>query len=179
MSVRLALLVGAALVCGGCKVSSDIGKTCVLVRKATAEEQKAEPDKEPFRYIMESQLTAGQDFISFGSVECEDLVCVRDADYDPQLEATADRTKVAATGYCSKPCVADTDNNALTTDACAVTSDEALPSVKASMTCRAMLLDQQALDALRAADRTTYRTYFGDNTSPFFCAVSKPTSTTP
>ena len=79
MSARLALLVGAALLSGGCKVTSDIGKPCVLVRKAT----QAEKDADGCRYqeILEGELQAGQDFISFGSVECEDLVCVRDADF--------------------------------------------------------------------------------------------------
>ena len=33
MSARLALLMGAALLCGGCEVPSDIGKPCVLVKK--------------------------------------------------------------------------------------------------------------------------------------------------
>ena len=179
MSARLALLVGAALVCGGCKVSSDIGKPCVLVRKATDAEQAAAPDGEPFRYIMESQLTAGQDFISFGSVECEDLVCVWDANYDPKLteEQKKDLSKVAATGYCSTPCVESADT--ALGDACAVTTTEAQAEVKERMTCRPMLLDQQALDALRSADRARYRSYFGDNTSPAFCAAAKPETTTP
>jgi hypothetical protein len=177
MSARLALLVGAALVCGGCKVSSDIGKPCVLVRKATDAEQEAEPNGEPFRYIMESQLSAGQDFISFGSVECEDLVCVRDADFDPKLAATADKAKTPATGYCSTPCVQGADTTL--GNSCAVTTTEAQAEVKERMTCRPMLLDQQALDALRSADRTTYRSYFGDNTSPAFCAAAKPETTTP
>jgi hypothetical protein len=179
MSARLALLVGAALVCGGCEVSSDIGKPCVLVRKATKAELDAEPGSEPFRFIMESQLTQGLDFISFGSVQCEDLVCVRDANYDPKLtdEEKKDLSKVAATGYCSKPCVENSDT-ALTNN-CAVTTSEALPEVKERMACRPMLLDQQALDALRANDRATYRAYFGDNTSPAFCAVTPPATTTP
>jgi hypothetical protein len=177
MSSRLALLVGAALMCGGCAVSSDIGKTCVLVRKATKAEQEAEPTREPSRNIMESQLTPGQDFISFGSVECEDLVCVRDAHFDPKLAAGTDLTKVAATGYCSKPCLEDT----LTTNNCAVTSSEALAEVKDRMACRPLLLDQQALDALRTsenpADRALYSQLFGDNTSPSFCAATPPATT--
>ncbi len=177
MSARLALLVGAALVCGGCEVSSDIGKPCVLVRKATDAEQAAAPDGEPFRYMMESQLTAGQDFISFGSVECEDLVCVRDADFDPKLAPNADKATTAATGYCSKACVEDADT--ALSNSCAVTTTEAQPEVKERMTCRPMLLDQQALDALRSADRAKYRSYFGDNTSPAFCAAAKPETTTP
>ena len=81
MSARLALLVGAALLSGGCEVASDIGKSCVLVRKATDTEKAA--DGLPYEDILESELQTGQDFISFGSVECEDLVCVRDASFIP------------------------------------------------------------------------------------------------
>jgi hypothetical protein len=181
MSARLALLVGAALVCGGCKVTSDIGKECVLVRKATAEEQAKENNPAPSRYIMESQITKGQDFISFGTVECEDLVCVRDANYVPTVdEADKDKppSEIAAKGYCSKPCVQD--DTALT-DACAVTDTGVQAEVKERMTCRPLLLDQLALDALRTSDkpedRATYRSLFGDNTSPAFCAAAKPTTT--
>ena len=181
MSARLALLVGAALVCGGCEVSSDIGKPCVLVRKATDAEQAAAPDGEPFRYIMENQLTKGQDFISFGSVECEDLVCVRDADYVPTLDEEEKKkplSEIPATGYCSKPCVQD---DAALTESCAVTDKGVQAEVKERMTCRPLLLDQQALDALRTSDkpedRATYRSLFGDNTSPAFCAAAKATTT--
>lgn len=171
MSARLALLVGAALLCGGCEVASDIGKPCVLVRKATAQEQQAEPDREPFRVIMENQLQAGQDFISFGSVECEDLVCVRDAAFDPKLAADADLAKEAAKGYCSKACVPP--DNAQLQNPCAVNHPGADAQVKETMSCRPLLLDQKALDDLRANDPVTYRATFGDNASPNFCA-SKP-----
>jgi hypothetical protein len=171
MSARLALLMGAVLLCGGCEVSSDVGKPCVLVRKATQTEKQQQPELGETRSIMESQLKAGQDFISFGSVECEDLVCVRDANYDPNLAAEADLTKVAAKGYCSKACVVDPLQNS-----CPVTTSDAEPGVASRMSCRALLLDQQALDDLRRDDPATYRATFGDNNSPYFCAGSKPTS---
>jgi hypothetical protein len=172
MSARLALLVGAALLCGGCQVSSDIGKSCVLVRKATATELQEHPELGNTRSIMESELHSGEDFISFGSVECEDLVCVRDAGYKPELAADADPTKVAATGYCSKACVADPALNS-----CAVTSSEVEASLKERMTCRALLLDQKALDDLRANDPAAYHAMFGENNSPYFCAGALPAPT--
>lgn len=43
------------------------------------------------------------------------------------------------------------------------------------MTCRALLLDQETLEALRAADENAYRQTFGENNSPFFCAGAPPT----
>lgn len=173
MSARLALLVGAALLSGGCEVASDIGKSCVLVRKATEAEITAEPDREPFREILEGELQAGQDFISFGTVECEDLVCVRDAAFKPNLDdvAEADRPKTPAKGYCSKACVPPDEADLL--NPCAVNHPDAEEQVKESMSCRPLLLDQKALDDLRATNEALYEATFGDTASPNFCA-SKP-----
>jgi len=168
MSARLALLVGAALLSGGCEVASDIGKTCVLVRKATEAEQKA--DGLPYQEILEGELQAGQDFISFGSVECEDLVCVRDAAFQPDLSdvAEADRPTTPAKGYCSKACVPP--DNAELLNPCAVNHPEAEEQVKETMSCRPLLLDQKALDDLRASNEELYENTFGDTASPNFCA---------
>jgi hypothetical protein len=154
MSSRLALLLSAVLLCGGCKVNSDIGKRCLLVKKST------DPNKES-DFVVERDLVAGQDFISFGSLDCEDLVCVKDADMP--IEKAEDTDYVL--GYCSKACVPDE-----LVDPCAVTDPDALASVKDRMSCRALLLDQQALDDLRQSDPATYRATFGDNNSPYFCA---------
>lgn len=159
MSSRLALLVSAVLLCGGCKVTSDIGKPCLLVKKGTTS-GSSDP-------VLEGDLTPGQDFISFGSLDCEDLVCVKDADMPT---TTAPNGQVY--GYCSKACVADTPNT------CAVTDSDADPTVKDRMSCRALLLDQKALDDLRRSDPVTYRSTFGDNNSPYFCAGNPTNSGT-
>ncbi|HEX8438168.1 adventurous gliding motility lipoprotein CglC [Archangium sp.] len=169
MSARLALLVGAALVLGGCEIKSDIGKSCVLVRKATDQELKDHPELGKTRDIMESELREGQDFISFGSVECEDLICVRDGGFEPGLAAGTDLTKTAAKGYCSKACL----DGALQNN-CAVTDPAAVESVKDRMACRALLLDQKALEDLKASDPAAYSATFGDNNSPSFCAAESP-----
>jgi len=161
MSLRAAFLVSTALLLGGCKVSSEIGKPCTLVRKALPEENS--PTKT--MPVLESEVADRQDFISFGSLECEDLICVRDQDYPRArtAEGEVDLT-AAAMGYCSKPCV-DGSN------ACEVkdTSDVE-PNLPGRMTCRSLLLDQDTLDALRSADEDFYRRTFGENNSPFFCA---------
>lgn len=156
MSARLALLLGVALWCGGCQVSSDIGKPCVLVKRSTSG-AKYDP-------VTVSDIQVDQDFISFGSLECEDLVCVRDAYSD--IKTAEDNVSVL--GYCSKACVAGTAGT------CTVNNPQADPTVKANMSCRALLLDQKALDDLRASDPTGYRETFGDNASPYFCASSTP-----
>ena len=156
MSARLALLVGAALWCGACQVSSDIGKPCVLVKRSTSG-AKYDP-------VVQADITSDQDFISFGSLECEDLVCVRDA--RSEIKLAEDGNSVL--GYCSKACVAEAQGT------CTVNNSAADPTVKANMSCRALLLDQPTLDALRAKDPVGYRQTFGDNASPYFCASSTP-----
>jgi hypothetical protein len=177
MSARLALLVGAALLSGGCEVASDIGKSCVLVRKATQAEIDAEPNREHFREILEGELQAGQDFISFGTVECEDLVCVRDAAFQPTFDpelTEEQRKQVAAKGYCSVACVPPDETELL--NPCAVNHPQAEEQVKETMSCRPLLLDQKALDDLRASNEELYENTFGDTASPNFCASKPATS---
>jgi len=157
MSSRLALLVSAALLCGGCKVTSDIGKPCLLVKRGATGNTSVP--------VTTADLSKGQDFVSFGALDCEDLVCVLDANTPVQ---TADNGQVK--GYCSKACVAETPNT------CAVTDPEASEAVRNSMACRPLLLDQKALEDLKASDPATYRATFGDNTSPYFCAAQPPSN---
>lgn len=114
---------------------------------------------------MEREIAAQQDFISFGSVNCEDLICVRDQDYPRALNEDGSLNENApAMGYCSKPCVEGGSS-------CEVTdTDDVNPDLPRRMSCRPMLLDQDTLDALRSADEAFYRRTFGENNSPFFCA---------
>lgn len=163
MSVRTALLMSATLMLGGCAVSSEIGKECTLVRKATAEEEQLHGRK--FMAILESEVAPRQDFISFGSIECEDLVCVRDEDFPRAVDENGEVIPTAeAKGYCSKACVEGSN-------ACEVTDTSGVqPDLPGRMTCRALLLDQETLEALRASDEDFYRRTFGENNSPYFCA---------
>ncbi|WP_241759527.1 adventurous gliding motility lipoprotein CglC [Pyxidicoccus parkwayensis] len=163
MSVRTALLMSAALFLGGCEVSSQIGKECTLVRKATPEE-KAQTDHDTMP-ILEKEVAPRQDFISFGAVECEDLICVRDKDFPRATNEDGTINQNApALGYCSKECVEGSK-------ACEVKDTSGVQAdLPARMSCRALLLDQDTLDALRSADEAFYRRTFGENNSPFFCA---------
>ncbi|MCP3141320.1 adventurous gliding motility lipoprotein CglC [Pyxidicoccus xibeiensis] len=170
MSVRTALLMSASLLLGGCEVASEIGKECTLVRKATAEEEVTFGKK--FRPILQGEVAPNQDVISFGSIECEDLVCVRDADVpfemmqnpeDPEGPQIINRG-AEAKGYCSKECVEGSN-------ACEVKDTSGvLEGLPQRMTCRSLLLDQDTLEALRSSDEAFYRRTFGENNSPFFCA---------
>jgi hypothetical protein len=170
MSVRTTLLISAALLLGGCEVSSQIGKPCNLVRKATPEEK--EQLGQDTVAILEKEIAPNQDFISFGSVQCEDLICVRDAAFPRATNEDGTINQNApAQGYCSKECVEGSS-------ACEVkdTSD-VQKDLPGRMSCRALLLDQDTLEALRSADEAFYRRTFGENNSPFFCAGAPVAST--
>jgi hypothetical protein len=155
MSARLALLFGAVLLCGGCTVPSDVGKPCVLVKKNASGDGAVPATTNEVKY--------DQDFISFGSVECEDLVCVRSA--NTRIETSGTGESVTVLGYCSKPC------NLNTAD-CNSTHPDTTQEIKAGMGCRALLLDQQTLSALKLADPAAYEAIFGKNESPNYCASS-------
>ena len=85
---------------------------------------------------------ANQDIISFGGTDCSTRICVRDAQF---RQAAGDGP---ALGYCSMAC----------------------GPCPEGMTCRALLLDEQTLRALKAADPERYRAVFGEATRPYFCA---------
>ncbi|RKH37976.1 adventurous gliding motility lipoprotein CglC [Corallococcus sicarius] len=161
MFVRSALFMSAVLLLGGCEVTTELGKPCGLVRKAT--DTEAQTFGRDFMPIYEKDIAADQDFISFGSLDCEELVCVRDAD-SPRSDNPADE----ALGYCSDACVQGS-----TTD-CEVTNSDAVEGIKERMTCRPLLLDQATLEAIKVADEGFYRRTFGENNSPYFCAGATP-----
>ena len=159
MSPRLALLATTALLFIGCKVDSDIGVPCVLVKK--------NPDggTTPAN-VEERDLSPGQDFISFGSVECDRFICVRDRAYVGTGDAgTGDAGTRAVYGYCSRPCV-ETQATACEVTNPAVTD----PSLKGRMGCRPLLLDQEVLDQLKEREPALYEQTFGENASSHFCA---------
>ena len=137
----------------GCKPPpSDVGTgPCFLVKK--------NPDggTTPTRVTM-GEVTAGKDFISFGSTECDDYVCVRDKDMP-----RAGDPSTYATGYCSHPCVPANSTG------CAA-SREAAQFDPRSLTCRPMLLDPDTIAALCKVDPAKCEEVFGPNRSPYFCA---------
>jgi hypothetical protein len=164
MSARLALLLmGTALLCGGCEVPSDTGKPCGLVKK-----DPNDPTGQGAIPITPNDIRINQDFISFGAVECENLACVRTAGTELQTSGEGDAIQVL--GYCSTPC-----NVGSATD-CTVTSPQTAEDVKATLACRPLLLDELALADLKKNDPDTYRGIFGENESANFCASSARTT---
>ena len=157
MSLRssLAALSLCLAAVSGCKAQTDLNSECVLVKKDPS-------DTTGKRSVAitagELRANANRDVISFGATECEDLVCVREA--GAALPA-ADAEPVK--GRCSASCAGP--------DAACRSYDESLDKDPATaLVCRKLLLDESVLAAMRQADEATYRKYFGDNSSPYFCA---------
>jgi hypothetical protein len=162
MTPRLPILLSAVLLASGCSVTTQLGAECVLVRKATEAEEAATGKKAIS--IKESELIPGQDYVSFGALDCDELelTCVRDANH-PRSSETGDAD---ATGYCSQACVEGSAT-------CEVLGDNVAPGVQdRPMTCRSLALDQAPLENLKRTDPVAYRQTFGENSSAFFCAAA-------
>lgn len=135
----------------GCRASSQLGEDCAMVKR--------DPNVDGGRlYVTNGELKAGasKDFISFGSTDCDDLICVRDSFYAP-ADGGGLNPNETARGYCSRSCIAGT------------------PCVSSAgrMQCRPLLLDEETLRALcngSEADRAKCKAYLGSSSSPDFCA---------
>jgi hypothetical protein len=139
----------------GCRVATDLGRPCTLVKK--------NPDGGSGSVgILESDLPPNKDFISFGATECEDLVCVRDA-----AVPRSGIPNATATGYCSRACVPNVTNGCPASNP----DDDKDPNKKLS--CRALLLDEQTLGAICSTRPDTCQS-IGDTRSPYFCARAIP-----
>ena len=144
--------VAAAASFGACTASNPIGGECGLVKKSTVDGGIAQA-------ILEREIQAGlqKDFISFGSLDCEDFICTRDPNF-----ARNSNPDAPAKGYCTKPCANDTGCK---------TGDPNIDNVASKkLICRALLLDEATLGAICAANPADCKTYFGGATSPYFCA---------
>lgn len=156
MSRTFASLALLLLVTVGCKVQTDLGTPCRMWKRA--------PDggRDP---LLEGQIKAGRDFIAFGSVDCEDLVCVRDKNYVPD-GGMADQAK----GYCSKPCVQSES-------ACPPADDADLKVPSRKLYCRPLLLDSETLSLIcdnPDGGAAKCLEAFGNTSSPDFCVRGSP-----
>ena len=141
-----------------CRSSNDLGSPCTLV-KLSADGGRAPVTNADLR----TGTASNNDFISLGSVDCEELVCVREgtvaitgSDADP------------ATGFCTRRCLTTNSQDCLSADQ-QVNRD---PSTQFS--CRQLLLDQQTLNAI-CSDPVVCRQSFGNARSPYYCAHSPST----
>jgi hypothetical protein len=156
----LVLSVSAVLVSlVACKTSTDLGKPdCHLLKKG--------PDAGPVNVTI-AELSAGKDFLSFGSVECEDLVCVLDAKgVSVALAAATSNPSVLndpALGYCSHACAQGSSSS------CTPQFDDQQQDPALAMSCRQLVLDADTIAEI-CKDPVKCQQYFDNNRSPFFCA---------
>ena len=149
----------ASLSMMACKADTDLGKPgCSLL--------KALPDGGPTNVIV-GELSAGKDFLSFGSVECEDLICVADQDRVASLLAQATSNPAVlndpATGYCSHACAQGN------TTGCTPQYQDLQDDPSLVMSCRALVLDNDTIAAI-CKDPVKCQEYFNNSRSAFFCA---------
>jgi len=155
----LLIVVAVALSMMACKADTDLGKPdCHLL--------KALPDGGATNVIV-AELSAGKDFLSFGAVECEDLICVLDVNGVAQVlaQATANPDVLAdpATGYCSHSCA---QGNAT---GCTPQYQDLQNDPSMIMACRALVLDDDTIAEI-CKDPVKCQEYFNNSRSAFFCA---------
>lgn len=155
----LLIVVAVALSMMACKADTDLGKPgCHLL--------KALPDGGATNVIV-AELSAGKDFLSFGAVECEDLICVLDVDGVAQVLAQATSVPAVlaepATGYCSHSCAQGN------TTGCTPQYQDLQNDPSMIMACRALVLDNDTIAEI-CKDPVKCQEYFNNSRSAFFCA---------
>lgn len=140
-------LVVLAVLAVACRPVTDLNSRCVLVKR--------NPDGGTPVPLREGEVRSAQgqnkDFIAVGSLDCEDLVCVRDSLFSS--DASADSP---AEGYCSRGCVSGQECPSF---------DPALDKSARALSCRALLLSAETLAALGRGDAGFSGIY-----DPYFCA---------
>ena len=157
MFARSLLFTLVLLTLNASRAPSDLGAPCVMYKQQRADAGLANYDGGVIP-ILEGEVKEGanKDFISFGSTDCEDFTCVRDATWVKDAGPLAN-----AQGYCSKVC------NLGSTCLAGDPADDNKADRKLS--CRALLLDEATLAALCSTNVDG-----GSGTcafkSPYFCA---------
>lgn len=153
MDLKRTLLatIAVGVVVGGCTAATDNNRPCTLVKKGPNGTAVA---------ITEGELTAkagfSKDFITFGTVECEDLVCARDSNFKP---TNTDPT-LPAQGYCSRPCAQNSKCPSF---------DPKMDTVPSTaLNCRPLLLDETTLKEV-CKDPGACQSV-NNVQSPYFCA---------
>jgi len=176
----------------GCKAATDANTPCFLV---------AGTDDGGRKGLTEVDLTTlggtNHDFISFGSVECDDQICVRDSKFladagivlgtqtpctdDSQCTAKGEicsAEEVQLSGgtqkghVCSSAAPGYCSHACIAGQTCASQNSDLDQSSATRLTCRSLLLDPDTLAEICSSDGGTNDcvTKFGGNSSPFFCA---------
>ena len=154
MSARLFIYSGLGLLVAGlagCPPQTDLNQPCTLV--------KSSADGGAVPLLNNEIPNTHTDFISFGSTDCDNLVCVRDADL-PRDGGPND----IAYGYCSQPC------NPNGSSPCPSYDPNLDLNASTKLNCRPLLLDEQTLAAICNTDAGACQEFFANTNSPYFCA---------
>jgi hypothetical protein len=131
----------AALLVAGCQ-SPDVGQRCRLPSRGTG-------------VVGPTPETAAGDFLEFGNVGCDNLVCIVSPATPGSEYATCSSPGVdQQCGYCSKPCVSDQD----------------CFKSETGLVCRQMVLDPAFIAGL---DEATRAAYLADIQFSSYCAVPR------
>jgi hypothetical protein len=128
------VLVAATLALGACQ-KPDVGQPC-NISWGTSDTAPNPPNP----------TTITSDYFESGNTECENLVCI--------VSPAAPGSRYAAGGYCSKPCVSNSD----------------CFQSETGLVCRQMVLDDLFLAQLDAALRDKY---LGDVHFSSYCGVPR------
>jgi hypothetical protein len=159
---RLVLFAVAATLAVVACTQTDLNQPCALVKSAPNPDGGVPIAVPILKTDDVIRNSANKDFISFGSPDCEDQVCVRDSAF---REDAGDTTNVAH-GYCSTYCAEGSSGT------CQSFSSAFDQNPTTKLTCRPLLLDSATLQAIKTADAGYYSMIFGMTTSPYFCARS-------
>jgi hypothetical protein len=131
------VLVAAILALGACQ-KPDVGQPCNISWGNTAGDPPAPPPPNP--------TTITSDYFESGNTECENLVCI--------VSPATPGSRYAAGGYCSKPCVSNSD----------------CFQSETGLVCRQMVLDDLFLAQLDPALRDKY---LGEVRFSSYCGVPR------
>lgn len=163
----LSLAALALAVClAGCRVQTDLGVPCNLVKKDPADTDPS--DGYSAVDVTESEVEPDRDYISFGQPFCEDFICVRDASFVPSANA---KPTDPAIGYCSKACEQQAGDAPSVNEQCPPADPDAVKANAAlQLNCRPLLLDPATITAICRDNAQVCEQYFGENRFSTFCA---------
>lgn len=147
------LFLGCITALAACPPGTDRNRPCQMPRRTDA--GVVFLTEKEVRARTGTASNATRDFLAFGSLDCDDLLCVRDATYSNDAGEND-----IATGYCSNPC----DIGA----ACPSYKKELDERGDTKMSCRALLLDEQTLAAINQDPNA--KNIINNVQTPFFCA---------
>jgi hypothetical protein len=125
----------------GCSVYTDNGIPCDLIKSGADGGVK----------VLESEVTPGKDFVSFGVTECENFICVRASSAPKSGDPNA-----VATGRCSSRCASEEAR-------CGSAND-------AKLSCRPLILDEVTLGKICLDSPQKCKELFGGPQGAYFCA---------